>query len=102
MKSSLTADALSASLSVCPRNIGSVQSDQSYFSLLLAIETRMRAEARRDSLPQANRRRLARRKNHKRPGVENLSRYIELPSTFTLRIDPDTSLTLEGVPIYDS
>ena len=77
MKSSLTADALSASLSVWPRNFSSEQSDQSFFSLLLEIETRLRAEARQDSLLQANRRRPARRKNHKRPGVENLSRHIE-------------------------
>ena len=77
MKSPPTTDALFASLPIWHRNLGSEQSDRSLFSLLLEIETRLRAEARRDSLVQTHRRRPAKRKNTKRLGVENLSRYIE-------------------------
>ena len=77
MKSPPTADALFTSLPVWQRNLGTEQSDQSLFSLLLEIETRLRAEARRDSLLQTHRRKPAKRKNSKRLRVENLSRYIE-------------------------
>jgi hypothetical protein len=82
MKSPPTADALLASLPVWQRNLASVQSDQSLFSLLLEIETRLRAEARRDPLRQTRRRRSATRKSSKR---------------LWLRIYPDTLNSVIGV-----
>ena len=51
------------------------QPDQSLFSLLLEIESKLRAEARGDSLVQAGERKLAKSKSCQRS--ENLSRYIE-------------------------
>ena len=51
------------------------QPDQSLFSLLLEIETKLRAETRKDSLLQARQRELVKSKNYQR--TEKLSRYIE-------------------------
>jgi len=51
------------------------QPDQSLFSLLLEIESKLRAEARSDCLLQARQRELAKSKNYQRS--ENLSRHIE-------------------------
>jgi hypothetical protein len=51
------------------------QPDQSLFSLLLEIESKLRAETRSDSLLQARQRKLAKSKNYQRS--EKLSRYIE-------------------------
>jgi hypothetical protein len=47
---------------------------QSLFSLLLEIESKLRAETRNDSL-QARKRKLAKSENHRHPA--HLSRYIE-------------------------
>jgi hypothetical protein len=48
---------------------------QSLFSLLLEIESKLRAETRSDSLLQARQRKLAKSKKLPRPA--HLSRYIE-------------------------
>ena len=77
MKSPLIVDAPSGFLSVWPRNLGGEQSHQSLFSLLLEIETQLRAQARRDSRLLASHRKHDKRKSFRRPKVENLSRYIE-------------------------
>jgi hypothetical protein len=57
-------------------NLNSKQQHQSLFSLLLEIESRLRAEAGVDFLV-AEQHELGKAKNHGRPVVENLSRYIE-------------------------
>ena len=49
MKSSSSSEALSGSVPIRPGNLGDDQPQRSLFSLLLEIETRLRAEARRDS-----------------------------------------------------
>jgi hypothetical protein len=77
MKSARNNDVFSGFLSVWARDIGSERSDQSFFSLLLEIESRLRAEARSDSLLQPGPRKSPKGKNQKRPVVERLSRYIE-------------------------
>ena len=46
---------------------------QSFFSLLLKIESQLRAEARGDSLNQ----KLAKSKDFNRRGAQSLSRYVE-------------------------
>jgi hypothetical protein len=48
--------------------------DQSLFSLLLEIESRVRTEARNDQIEQLKR---SKEKDRQRPRVNNLSRYHE-------------------------
>ena len=59
------------SLPTLLRSLGNGRPPQSLFSLLLEIENRLRAEAR------DGQRILAKGKNYRRPGAENLSRYVE-------------------------
>ena len=70
--SSTSSEALSGSVYVRAGNLGNEQPPQSLFSLLLDIETRLRAEERHDSLIQAG---LP--KTRKIQKSKNLSRYIE-------------------------
>jgi hypothetical protein len=56
MKSSTSSEAPSGSADVRVGNLGNEQPHQSLFTLLLDIESRLRAEARRDSLLEAERR----------------------------------------------
>ena len=58
-------DALTPSLPVWQRHLGSERPDQRIFYLLLDIESRLRAEARRDTLLQARQRRTATVTHHK-------------------------------------
>ena len=53
---------------------GSRKKDQSLFSLLLEIESRLRTEGRNDQIEQL---RQSREKDRQRPRVNNLSRYCE-------------------------
>jgi hypothetical protein len=53
MKSPPAVEALSGDLPIHPQNPDSQRPDQNFFSLLLQIEAKLRAEARRDSLLQA-------------------------------------------------
>jgi hypothetical protein len=53
MKSPLAVEAFSGDLPLHPQNSDSQRPDQSFFRLLLEIEAKLRAEARRDSLLQA-------------------------------------------------
>jgi len=77
MKSPSIYDGLGGPLPACLGNLGSDSSHPSLFSLLLEIESRLRAETRRDSLLQARQRKPGQGQNYRRPRVENLSRYIE-------------------------
>ena len=53
---------------------GSRKKDQSLFSLLLQIESRLRTQGRNDQIEQLRR---SREKDRQRPRVNNLSRYCE-------------------------
>jgi hypothetical protein len=53
---------------------GTPKRDQSLFSLLLEIESRLRTEGRNDQIEQLRR---SREKDRQRPRVNNLSRYCE-------------------------
>jgi hypothetical protein len=53
---------------------GTPKKDQSLFSLLLEIESRLRTEGRNDRIEQLRR---SREKDRQRPRVNNLSRYCE-------------------------
>jgi hypothetical protein len=53
---------------------GTPKRDQSLFSLLLEIESRLRAEGRNDQIEQRNR---SKEKDRRRSGLNNLSRYCE-------------------------
>ena len=53
---------------------GSRKKDQSLFSLLLQIESRLRTQGRNDQIEQRKR---SREKDRQRPRVNNLSRYCE-------------------------
>ena len=53
---------------------GSPKRDQSLFSLLLEIESRLRAEGRNDQIEQRKR---SKEKDRRRLSVNNLSRYCE-------------------------
>jgi len=68
--------ALSTTEMVCGswRLSGTPKRDQSLFSLLLEIESRLRAEGRNDRIGQLRR---SREKDRQRPRVNNLSRYCE-------------------------
>jgi hypothetical protein len=72
MKPSASSEVPSGSVYVRVGNVGNEKPHQSLFSLLLDIETRLRSEARRDSLLQAGLPRPGESKKSK-----NLSRYIE-------------------------
>ena len=72
MESSNSSEAPSGSVHVRVGNLGDEQPHQSLFSLLLDIESRLRAEARRDSLLKAGLQKPGKCKKRK-----NLSRYIE-------------------------
>ena len=59
----------------CSRKLGDTQKgDQSLFSLLLEIESRLRKEARDVQIEQLKR---PKEKDHQRSRVNNLSRYCE-------------------------
>ena len=70
-------DVLCGTLPASLGNYGSDSPHPSLFSLLLEIESRLRAETRRDSRLQARKRKPGQGQNYRRPRVENLSRYIE-------------------------
>jgi hypothetical protein len=53
---------------------GTPKRDQSLFSLLLAIESRLRTEGRNDQIEQRKR---SKEKGRRRSGLNNLSRYCE-------------------------
>jgi hypothetical protein len=53
---------------------GTRKKDQSLFSLLLEMESRLRTEGRNDQIEQLRR---SREKDRRRPRVKNLSRYCE-------------------------
>jgi hypothetical protein len=53
---------------------GTPKRDQSLFSLLLEIESRLRTEGRNDQIEQ---RRRPKEKDRQRSGLNNLSRYCE-------------------------
>jgi hypothetical protein len=53
---------------------GTPKRDQSLFSLLLEIESRLRTEGRNDQIEQRNR---SKEKDRQRSGLNNLSRYCE-------------------------
>jgi hypothetical protein len=63
MKSPPAVEALSGDLPARPQNSDGEQPHRSFFSLLLEIDAKLRAEARRDSLLQAK---SAKRKMQKR------------------------------------
>jgi hypothetical protein len=69
MKSSPAVEALSGALPVRPQNLEGEQLRQSLFSLLLEIEAKLRAEARRDSFLQAKSAKTAKCKNLRRLSV---------------------------------
>ena len=58
----------------CWKLSGTPKRDQSLFSLLLEIESRLRTERRNDQIEQLRR---SREKDRQQPRVNNLSRYCE-------------------------
>jgi len=67
---------LSSSEVVCrsEKLCGTPKKDQSLFSLLLEIESRLRTEGRNDRIEQLRR---SKEKDRQRSGLNNLSRYCE-------------------------
>ena len=65
---------LSTSDVVCWKLSGTRKRDQSLFSLLLEIESRLRTEARNDQIEQLKR---SKEKDRQRSSVNKLSRYCE-------------------------
>jgi hypothetical protein len=84
MNFSPSPDSLSGSLPVWPQNLGSEQPHQSLFSLLLEIETRLRAEARRDSILQATQRS---RSNAKKLSAQVLRTSLGTLNSSMLRLE---------------
>jgi hypothetical protein len=79
--SSTSSEALSGSVYVRAGNLGNEQPPQSLFSLLLDIETRLRAEERHDSLIQAGCRRPGKYKKARiSPDTLNSSMRVESAS----------------------
>jgi hypothetical protein len=75
-KSQIHEKALSTTEMVCRswRLSGTPKRDQSLFSLLLEIESRLRREGRNDQIEQRKR---SKGKDRQRRSVKNLSRYCE-------------------------